>query len=205
VLVDTLVEWKRQGHKNILVTWGGTSGRSRREVKALLAAAGVDYTTPEPPQPVSRTKLVLSALSVLAVAFVIGYRLYRVVLDSAEQTKEINEAQRLRLEKGPEEVRRGLAELRTRTFKKLEDPDPETRTEAVILIGRAYPNDEQTVPALVKTLDDDDATVRFAAVIALGNLGTKTEAVTDALRKRLSDENEEVRKAAKEALEKTKQ
>jgi hypothetical protein len=82
------------------------------------------------------------------------------------------------------------------------NPNPLSRQLIVVIAPRIAPQDEETVPLLLRALSDtNDVVLRHDAAIALGTLHTKPDTVVPALMKSLDDPHPFVQQGAIEALD----
>jgi HEAT repeat protein len=84
--------------------------------------------------------------------------------------------------------------------RKLSDPDPRVRLEAVKTLGKMGTEMQQIANVLAIKLQDNDVTIRIAAAEALGDIGPSAYLATPQLVKALQDKNTDVRRQAAYAL-----
>ena len=67
----------------------------------------------------------------------------------------------------------------------LNNPDPEARQQAALVLARIGPDAEEAVPELTRMLDDEDEEVRKSAARALGQIGPAAALAVPALKRLL--------------------
>ena len=67
----------------------------------------------------------------------------------------------------------------------LDNPNPEARQQAALVLARIGPDAEEAVPELTRMLDDEDEEVRKAAARALGQIGPAAAIAVPALKRLL--------------------